>query len=84
MFIKSQQAILTATQFVIELNKAMSAQADMTPIYQRMIDLEMFLEPLVMESEAWVLNCPLTQLVDSHEAIVAHCLRCMAKFKLNR
>lgn len=81
---KSQQAILTATEFVIDLNKAMATEADMTPSYQRMMELETFLEPLIAESEQWVLNCPMTQPVDNDEAVVAHSLRCMARIKLNR
>lgn len=83
-FMKSQQAILAATEFVIDLNKAMATEADMTPSYQRMMELETFLEPLITESEQWVLNCPMTQPVDNDEAVVAHSLRCMARIKLNR
>ena len=81
---KSQQAILAATEFVIDLNKAVASEADMTPSYQRMMELETFLEPLITESEQWVLNCPMTQPVDNDEAVVAHSLRCMARIKLNR
>ncbi|KAK7927161.1 C6 zinc finger domain-containing protein [Apiospora marii] len=82
-FMKSQQAILAATEFVIDLNKAVATEADMTPSYQRMMELETFLEPLITESEQWVLNCPMTQPVDNDEAVVAHSLRCMARIKLN-
>ncbi|KAK7958314.1 hypothetical protein PG988_013162 [Apiospora saccharicola] len=82
-FMKSQQAILAATEFVIDLNKAMASEADMTPSYQRMMELETFLEPLITESEQWVLNCPMTQPVDNDETVVAHSLRCMARIKLN-
>ncbi|KAK8118845.1 uncharacterized protein PG998_003471 [Apiospora kogelbergensis] len=82
-FMKSQQAILAATEFVIDLNKAVASEADMTPSYQRMMELETFLEPLITESEQWVLNCPMTQPVDNDEAVVAHSLRCMARIKLN-
>ncbi|KAK7956200.1 uncharacterized protein PG986_005422 [Apiospora aurea] len=82
-FMKSQQAILAATEFVINLNKAMATEADMTPSYQRMMELETFLEPLITESEQWVLSCPMTQPVDNDEAVVAHSLRCMARIKLN-
>ncbi|ORY58246.1 C6 zinc finger domain-containing protein [Pseudomassariella vexata] len=83
IFIKSQQAILTATQFVIELNKAMKSGADMKPIYQRMTELEVILEPLVNNAETWVRDCPLAQPVDSYETVVAHALRCIAKIKVN-
>ncbi|KAK8010689.1 hypothetical protein PG990_009654 [Apiospora arundinis] len=82
-FMKSQQAILAATEFVIDLNKAMASEADMTPSYQRMMELETFLEPLITESEQWVLNCSMTQPVNNDEAVVAHSLRCMARIKLN-
>ncbi|KAI1853383.1 hypothetical protein JX266_002089 [Neoarthrinium moseri] len=83
LFLKSQQAILTATQFVIDLNAAMKSQSDMTHVYQRMVELEVYLEPLVAASEAWVLSCPPTRLVDSHETVVAQALRCMSIIKLN-
>lgn len=84
LFVKSQQAILSATQFVIELNKAMKLQADMAPIYKRMTELENYLEPLVTESESWMLsNNPSAPLVNQHEAVVAQSMRYMARIKLN-
>lgn len=83
LFIKSQQAILTATQFVIDLNEALRLHGDMTNIYQKMVELEILLEPLVTASENSVPGCPPSQLVDQFELSVAQALRCMTRIKLN-
>lgn len=81
---RSQQAILAATQFVIDFNKVRKAEADMTRIYNRMQELEGLLEPLITQSESWSSNYSLTQPVDPSEAVVANALRCMSRIKLNR
>ncbi|KAI5866684.1 hypothetical protein GGS23DRAFT_602942 [Durotheca rogersii] len=83
LFVQAQQAILAATQFVIEFNKARKEQSDMTRIFNRMRELERLLEPLIAKSEAWVLNCPLTQPVDKRESVLSQSLRCMSRIKLN-
>ncbi|KAI0459471.1 hypothetical protein F5B21DRAFT_303626 [Xylaria acuta] len=82
-FVRSQQAILAATQFVIDFNKARKAEADMARIYNRMQELEGLLEPLITQSESWQSNYSLTQPVDPSEAAVANALRCMSRIKLN-
>ncbi|KAI0013062.1 hypothetical protein F4779DRAFT_625501 [Xylariaceae sp. FL0662B] len=83
LFIQAQQAILAATQFVIEFNKARKTQSDMGRIFNRMRELESRLEPLITKSETWVLNCPLTQVVERTEVILSQTLRCIARIKLN-
>ncbi|KAI4866242.1 hypothetical protein F4820DRAFT_263003 [Hypoxylon rubiginosum] len=83
LFVQAQQAILAATQFVIEFNKARKEQSDMTRIFNRMRELERLLEPLIIKSEAWVLNCPLTQPVDKRESVLSQSLRCISRIKLN-
>jgi hypothetical protein len=82
-YIKAQRAILASTQFVIELNKAVRDNADMTPIYERMKELEALLEPLLAHSETWLLTSTTTSPVAPGEAVVARSLRCMASIKLN-
>lgn len=62
----------------------MKSHADMSAVYQKMIDLELYLEPLVTASENWAFNCPPSQQIDPYEASVAQALRCMSKIKLNR
>ncbi|KAI0416854.1 hypothetical protein F5X98DRAFT_387612 [Xylaria grammica] len=82
-FVRSQQAILAATQFVIDFNKVRKAGADMGRIYKRMQELEGLLEPLIVQSESWSSNYSLVQPVDPSEAVLANALRCMSRIKLN-
>lgn len=56
----------------------------MGPIYDRMTELEAFLEPLLSHSESWMLTATTTSPVDPTEEVVARSLRCMASIKLNR
>ncbi len=84
VYIQSQQAILGATQFVMELNKAMDANADMSTIYGRMRELELFLEPLNTRAEAWDFLATATSPVDPSEEVISRSLRAMARIKLNR
>ncbi|KAI1100122.1 hypothetical protein F4804DRAFT_319865 [Jackrogersella minutella] len=83
LFVQAQQAILAATQFVIDFNKARKEQSDMTRIFNRMRELERLLEPLIIKSESWILNCPLTQPVDKRESVLSQSLRCISRIKLN-
>ncbi|KAJ9144977.1 C6 zinc finger domain-containing protein [Pleurostoma richardsiae] len=83
LFIQAQQAILSATQFVIELNKAVKAEADMCRIYDRMKELELFLEPLNTMADSWDLISTTTSPVDPTEEVLSRSLRCMARIKLN-
>ncbi|RYP11423.1 hypothetical protein DL764_000077 [Monosporascus ibericus] len=75
VFIEAQQAILAATQFVIDLNNARRAQSDMSHIVKRMQELERYLEPLIAKSETWGSDCPQTQPVDNREMVVSQSLR---------
>ncbi|KAK3934998.1 Sorbicillinoid biosynthetic cluster transcription factor sor3 [Diplogelasinospora grovesii] len=83
VFIQAQQAILGATQFVIELNRAVEARADMSQIYEKMKELELLLEPLSQRAEAWNLPSSNTTPVDPSEEVLGRSLRAMAQIKLN-
>ncbi|CAJ2512439.1 Uu.00g054540.m01.CDS01 [Anthostomella pinea] len=83
LFVQAQQAILAATQFVIEFNRARKGQIDMGRIFNRMRELERLLEPLITKSESYTSSCSLTQPMDKSEATLAHSLRCMSRIKLN-
>ncbi|EJT69856.1 C6 zinc finger domain-containing protein [Gaeumannomyces tritici R3-111a-1] len=82
-YITAQQAILTATEFVIDLNKTMKANGDMNRVYNKMVELEARLEPLLAKSETWDLTSPVTLTIEPSEEVVGRSLRCMARIKLN-
>ncbi|KAI2618788.1 hypothetical protein GGR54DRAFT_142717 [Hypoxylon sp. NC1633] len=83
LFLKAQQSILAATQFVIDFNKARKEQSDMAPIFHRMRELERLLEPLITKSEKWLNTCALTQPVDKNELVLSQSLRCISRIKMN-
>lgn len=83
-YLQAQRAILAATQFVIELNTAVKEGVDMSPIYEKMKELEAYLEPLLTQSETWMLPSTTTSSVDVTEEVVARSLRSMTRIKLNR
>lgn len=83
-YITAQQAILTATEFVIDLNKTMKENGDMNRIYNKMVELDARLEPLLAKSETWDLRSPITLTTEPSEEVVGRSLRCMARIKLNR
>ncbi|KAJ0158545.1 hypothetical protein CTA2_11356 [Colletotrichum tanaceti] len=84
VYIQAQQAILSATQFVIELNKTIKSGGDMTRIYSRMKEMEQYLEPLNAMADSWILQSTTTAPLDPTEEVLSRSLRCMARIKLNR
>lgn len=84
VYLQAQRAILAATQFVIELNTAVKEGADMQPLFEKMKELEAYLEPLLAQAETWMLPSTTTSPMDFSEAVVARSLRSMARIKLNR
>ncbi|KJR88355.1 Fungal Zn binuclear cluster domain containing protein [Sporothrix schenckii 1099-18] len=83
VFIESQQAILAATQFVIQMNKALATQGDMEPIYKKMTDLESRIAPMVERSESWAFSGCLAPVVEPAETCLIRTLRSMARIKIN-
>ncbi|EFQ35862.1 uncharacterized protein GLRG_11053 [Colletotrichum graminicola M1.001] len=83
LYIQAQQAILSATQFVIELNKTVKSGGDMTSIYARMKEMEQYLEPLNAMADSWILQSTTTTPLDPTEEVLSRSLRCMARIKLN-
>lgn len=81
--IQSQQAILAASQFASDLKKALVANVDMAPIYERMKKLESYLEPLTAQADGWLLQASTTSPLDPCEEVVSRTLRCMSRIKLN-
>ncbi|KAH0433722.1 C6 zinc finger domain-containing protein [Colletotrichum camelliae] len=82
VYIQAQQAILSATQFVIELNKTVKSGGDMTRIYARMKEMEQYLEPLNTVADSWILQSTTTTPLDPTEEILSRSLS--ARIKIHR
>jgi hypothetical protein len=82
--LQAQQVIVSATQFVIDLDLTMKNSTEPSSIWQRMLELESLIEPLVQEADTWVLEYSPALSLDHAELKVSQALRGMARIKLNR
>lgn len=83
LFIKSQQAILSATQFVRQLNDALETRSDMLLVYERMQELHSLINGLIASTEQWSHVPASASPVEATESVVASSLKAMSKIKLN-
>lgn len=75
---------MAGTQFVLDLNKAVSTGRNMGFVCERMQELDNMLEPLAAKADAMGLGWPTSEAVDSSEAVVAKAIKGIARIKLNR
>ncbi|EPE30812.1 hypothetical protein GLAREA_03779 [Glarea lozoyensis ATCC 20868] len=83
IFLQAQQVIVSATLFVIDLDSTMKNGSEPSSIWQRMLELESLIEPLVLKADTWVLESSPAVTLDLAELKVSQALRGMAKIKLN-
>ncbi|KUJ06822.1 uncharacterized protein LY89DRAFT_661403 [Mollisia scopiformis] len=84
VFLQSQQAITSSTQFVINLDATLKLGTNPMAIWDRMLELESFMEPLINQADTWSLSTNPQPPLDSLEVVVGQALRGMARIKLNR
>ncbi|KAH7411392.1 C6 zinc finger domain-containing protein [Cadophora sp. MPI-SDFR-AT-0126] len=83
VFLQSQQAITSATQFVIDLDATLKQGSNTTAIWDRMLELEAIIEPLIVAADSWTLSSTPPLSLDSAEMVVGQALRGIARIKLN-
>ncbi|CZT11182.1 related to C6 finger domain protein [Rhynchosporium graminicola] len=83
VFLQSQQAITSATQFVIDLDATLKQGSNATAIWDRMLELEAIIEPLVVAADSWTLSSNPPLSLESSEMLVGQALRGIARIKLN-
>ncbi|KAK0119470.1 hypothetical protein ONS95_010918 [Cadophora gregata] len=83
VFLQSQQAITSATQFVIDLDATLKQGSNTTAIWDRMLELEAIIEPLIVAADSWTLSSSPPLSLDSAEMVVGQALRGIARIKLN-
>jgi len=83
VFLQSQQAITSATQFVIDLDATLKQGSNTTAIWDRMLELEAIIEPLIVAADSWALSSTPPLTLDSAEMVVGQALRGIARIKLN-
>lgn len=83
VFLEAQQVIVSATQFVIDLDLTLKSNSSTATISQRMLELDGIIEPLVMKADTWTLESHPPVSLDRSELKVSQALRGMARIKLN-
>ena len=76
--------MIAATKFFVELADVMTNKKDPAHLYQTMVSLERFLEPLNSVFESWVLPSHVCATVDPTEEVLGRSLRALAMIKLTR
>lgn len=76
--------ITTCTQFVIDLDASLKMKSNISEIWDRMLELDANIEPMITNADSWTLTSSPPTSLDSSELCVAQALRGMARIKLNR
>ena len=84
-FIKCQQAIVDATQYVIDHTEILERGGDLDVMNQRTLELEDRLAALSINADRWFAydRYPVDMPVDGGETVVAKTLRSIARMKIN-
>jgi len=75
--------IVSATQFVIDLDVTLKTNSNTSLIWSRMLELEGLIEPLITKADTWALESFPPVSLDKSELKVAQALRGIARIKLN-
>lgn len=84
-FIQCQQAIVEATQYVIDHTAVLQKGGDLAVMFNRTVDMENRLAELSKTADAWFIydRSPVDQPLDHSEIVVAKTLRAIARMKIN-
>ncbi len=84
-FIRCQQAIVEATQYVLDHTEILQKGGDLGQMRQRTIDMENKLANLSYTSDAWFATSrePIDNPVGKGEMVVGQALRAIARMKIN-
>jgi hypothetical protein len=69
---------------VIDLDVTLKTNSNTSAIWQRMLELEGLIEPLIAKADTWTLESFPPVMLDSSELKVSQALRGIARIKLNR
>ncbi len=69
---------------MIDLDATLKQGSNTTAIWDRMLELEAIIEPLIMAADTWTLSSTPPLRLESSEMVVGQALRGIARIKLNR
>jgi hypothetical protein len=75
--------IVTATQFVIDLDIVIKNGSGTSSLWDRMLELDAMIEPIMTKADSWILSSTPQSTLDWSELSVVHSLRGIARIKIN-
>ncbi len=68
----------------MDLDATLKRGTHSTAIWDRMLELESIIEPLINNADTWTLSANPQPVLDQSELVVSQALRGIARIKLNR
>jgi len=83
ILIQAQQVLVSATQFISDLNKSLASQSDLHYIFERMQQLDSWTNSVIAQTDMLPLVTPEPDFGDRRETITAQTLREISRIKLS-
>ncbi|KZN88467.1 hypothetical protein EN45_070420 [Penicillium chrysogenum] len=83
ILIQAQQVLVSATQFIDDLNKCLSSQSDMYLMFERMQQLDAWTHSVIAQAELLPLLPQRSDFGDHNESITAQSIRAISRIKLS-
>lgn len=84
IFIQAQQVLVSATQFIGDLNKCIASQSGMYYMFERMQQLDAWTHSVIAQAELLPLLPQTSDFGDHNESITAQSIRAISRIKLSR
>lgn len=84
ILIQAQQVLVSATQFIGDLNKCLASQSGMYYMFERMQQLDAWTNSVIAQVELLPLVLQTSDFGDHNESITAQSIRAIARIKLSR
>ncbi|KAJ6102577.1 hypothetical protein N7486_005004 [Penicillium sp. IBT 16267x] len=83
ILIQSQQVLVSATQFISDLNKSLASQSSLHYMFERMQQLDSWTNSVLAQTDILPITSHEPDFGDCRETITAQCIRAMARIKLS-
>lgn len=81
---QAQQVLVSATSFIVDLNKALYSQSGMHYMYERMQQLDSWTTSVLAQMDMSPMISPESDFGDGRETITAQSIRSISRIKLSR
>ncbi|KAJ5546311.1 hypothetical protein N7494_003896 [Penicillium frequentans] len=83
ILIQAQQVLVSATQFIADLNKTLASQSGLHYMFERMQQLDSWTNSVLAQTEILPITSHEPDFGDCRETITAQCIRTMSRIKLS-